>query len=317
MELVAGVDVGGTKLLAALVDPSGKVRHRLVLATDPNAATASILAALDQLLAAHAGHAGEVLAIGVGVAGFVEYHSGRVAFAPNLTYEEPEVAKVVRARFNLPVTVENDAGAAAWGEHEFGAGRGCDEMLLVTVGTGIGGGIVVGGRLYRGHGGFAAEVGHMTLLEAGPSCACGQRGCLEALASGTAIGRMGREGVKAAPDSVLLELAGGDPARITGALVTQAARSGDRLAASVVERAGRWLGAGLASLVNILDPELVVVGGGAVGAGGLLMEPARAELASRLSGRREPPPVEEASLGNEAGAIGAAALARELVAAGG
>lgn len=294
-------------MLAALVDERGSIVLRVGQATDPDAGTASLLAALGDLLS---GDEAKPDAIGVAIAAWVEYPIGRVAFAPNLTYEYPNVLEEVTKKFGLPTVVENDANAAAWGERELGAGKGSNDMVMLTIGTGIGGGIVAGGRLYRGHRGFAGEFGHMTIIEGGPQCACGQRGCLEALASGTAIGRMAREGIGAASDSILIELAGENPKRITGALVAEAARADDDFAIGVLERAGRSLGVGIANLVNAFDPELVVVGGSGAEAGHFLLEPARREVAARLAGRREAPEIVTASLGNDAGVIGAAALAR-------
>lgn len=306
MDLVAGVDIGGTKVLAALVDGAGRIVHRVAGSTDPEAGTASLLSSLDDLLAARE----RPEAVGVAIAAWVEYPAGRVAFAPNLNYDYPDVLKAVRERFGLPVAVENDANAAAWGEREFGAGKGSDDMLMLTLGTGIGGGIIAGGRLYRGHLGFAAEFGHMTIVEGGPQCACGQRGCLEALASGTAIARMAIQGVGGASDSILMELAGENPGKITGALVAEAARADDEFAIGILERAGRSLGVGLANLVNAFDPEIIVVGGSVAGVGYFLLEPARLELTARLLGRRDAPEIAPAALGNDAGVIGVAALAR-------
>lgn len=307
MTLVAGVDIGGTKVLAALVDDGGVIRHRIDRETDPEAGTSSILSALADLLADRPASAG---AIGVAAAGFVEHPSGRIVFAPNLTYDDPDVAARVRSRFGLPAVVENDANAAAWGEREFGAARGAANMVMVTVGTGIGGGIVVDGRLYRGSRGFAAEFGHMTVVDEGPRCACGEQGCLEALASGSAIARMAREAIASAPDSVVLELALDDPRRITGALVTEAARAGDEFALRILGRAGRALGIGLANLANLFDPEVIVVGGGGGDAGRLLLDPARVEMERRIGARHEPPEIRTARLGNDAGVIGVASLAR-------
>jgi glucokinase len=319
MMLSAGVDIGGTKVFALLVGEDGSVRERASHATDPEAGTASIVLALDELIGRPvSGSVGgpRPSAIGIAAAAYVEYPSGCVAFAPNLTYGRSDVAEAVRHRFHVEVVVENDANAAAWAEQQYGAGRGSDDMLMLTVGTGIGGGVVLRGELFRGHRGFAAELGHITLVDGGPPCGCGQRGCLEALASGNAIGRMAREGIAAAPDSILIELAGDAPDRITGALVSEAAHAGDEFAAEVLQRAGRWLGAGLASLVNAFDPNVIVIGGGGAAAGWFLLEPARRELDRRLGGRRTVPPIVAGTLGNDAGAIGAASLARLRVAGG-
>jgi glucokinase len=307
--VTAGVDIGGSKVFAALVTDEGSVLERVTRPTDPDLGTSSIIRALEELLATAA--AGEApAAIGVAAAAFVEYPSGRVAFAPNLTYERPDIREAVQEHFGLEVAVENDANAAAWAEQQYGAARGSDDMIMLTVGTGVGGGVVIDGRLFRGHNGFAAEFGHITLVDGGPLCACGERGCLEALASGTAIGRMAREGIASAPDSILLELAGDQPTRITGALVSEAAHAGDEYAGMIMERAGRWLGVGLASLVNAFDPAVIVIGGGAVSAGWFLIDPARLELDRRIGPRRPAPPIVTATLGNDAGAIGAASLAR-------
>ncbi|MGH2811480.1 MAG: ROK family protein [Actinomycetota bacterium] len=307
MPLVAGVDIGGTKVLAALVNEDGRIMNSVQRSTDPEAGTASLISGLGDLLSSVSD---DPVTIGVGVAGWVEHPSGRVVFAPNLHYEVPDIARAVSEKFDVPVTVENDANCAAWAEHRFGAGRGVAEMLMLAVGTGVGGGIVIGGSLYRGNTGLAAEFGHMTIVDGGPVCACGQRGCLEALSSGPAIARMAREGVGGAGDSILLELTGGNPSKITGALVNEAARAMDEFSIGILERAGRSLGVGLAALINAFDPGLVVIGGGGAEAGDYLLEPARIEIRGRLSGRDRVPEVVTGTLGAEAGVIGAADLAR-------
>ena len=306
--LTAGVDLGGTKVFAALVDESGAIRARATRPTEPDAATGSVLRALAALLEASPEEPPS--AVGVAAAAMVEHPSGRAMFSPNVTFENPDLPGAIRARFGLPALAVNDATAATWAEHQQGAGRGVADLLLLTVGTGIGGGAIVGGRLLLGDRGYAGEFGHLTVVDGGPLCACGQRGCLEAMASGTAIGRMAREGIGSAEDSIILELAGDVPQRITGALVAEAAHAGDEYAASILDRAGRWLGTGLASLVNVFDPALIVIGGGAAGAGWFLLEPARRELDQRVGDRRLAPPIVAATLGNDAGALGAASLAR-------
>lgn len=294
-------------MLAALVDDEGRIQAQVSAGTDADAGTGTLIRALQDLIDQTGGTPD---AVGVGVAAYVEYPSGRVMFAPNLNYEDPEIGRAVSEKFGIPVVVENDANAAAWGEHMYGAGKGINDMLMLTVGTGIGGGIIAGGQLYRGSIGVAGEFGHMTIVDGGPVCACGQRGCLEALAAGTAIARMAQEGIGGAGDSILLELTGGDASRITGALVTEAAKAFDDYAMGILDRAGRWIGVGLASLTNAFDPELFLIGGGAAEAGEFLLEPARLELRNRLAGRREPPEVKTGILGNDAGVIGAASLAR-------
>src|SRR5439155_17974101 len=217
----------------------------------------------------------------------------------------------IQRAVGLPTIVDNDANVAAWGGFRFGAGMGSGDMLLVTAGTGIGGGIVHGGRLFRGAHGFAAEIGHVIVEPGGPRCGCGNLGCLESVASGRAIDRLGRAAAAEHPRSELALLAGGDPAMATGPVVTRAARAGDPIAVRVLSEVGRRLGEGIAGLVNVLDPEVVVVGGGVIDAGELLLEPARAAFREAVEGHAFRPdvPIVAAALGNDAGAIGAADLA--------
>jgi glucokinase len=292
------------------------VLERALVPTDRDNGTESVLRAVEGLLGTAAGREVRPAAIGVGVAGFVEQPEGRVTFSPNVAYVPPDVRDAVSARFGLPVVVDNDANVACWGERALGAGRGSTDMVMVTVGTGVGGGIVSGGALLRGRHGYAGEIGHMTIVDGGPLCACGQHGCVEALASGTAIARMAREAVSRADDSILLELAADNPSRITGALVTEAARADDEVAVDVLARAGWALGVCFANLTNLLDPELIVIGGGAAEAGWYLTEPARLELVRRVADRRQPPELVMARLGGDAGMVGAAFLALDALRAG-
>jgi glucokinase len=209
--------------------------------------------------------------------------------------------------------VDNDANVAAWGEFLFGSGRGSNHMLMITVGTGIGGGIVADGRLFRGSHGFAGEIGHVIVDPEGPICGCGNRGCWEQVASGRAIDRLGKEAIDLHPESLLAQLAGRDRAKVNGTLVTEAARRGDDVARSLLVSVGRRLGQGIAGLVNVLDPDVVVVGGGVVLAADMLLGPARVafrESVEAFSHRAEVP-ILSAQLGNDAGAIGAAAMALE------
>jgi glucokinase len=211
--------------------------------------------------------------------------------------------------------VDNDANLAAYAEYRFGAGRGYRHLLLVAVGTGIGGGIVSDGRLFRGAHGFAAEIGHVIVEPDGLPCGCGNRGCWEQVASGSAIGRLGREAARADERSTLRGLVD-DPEQLTGAHVTQAALDGDEPSIRVLAEVGRRLGEGIAGLVNVLDPQIVVVGGGAIAAGELLLEPARDAFRDAVEGLDHRPrvPIVAAQLGNDAGAVGAAALALEELA---
>jgi len=305
-----GIDAGGTKIAGLRVARDGTILDRAARPTPAEDPEATISAMVE---VARGLRAPEVLALGVGAAGMVSVQDGVLRFAPNLAWRELPIARRMSEALGLPCQVDNDANVAAWGEHRFGAGRGYRHMLLVTIGTGIGGGIVSDGRLFRGAHGFAAEIGHIIVDPGGPLCGCGNHGCWEQMASGHAIGRLGREAVREHPGSPLAGLAGGDPDRMTGEMVTEAARRGDDVAKDVLAVVGRWLGEGIAGLVNVLDPQIVVVGGGAVEARDLLLEPARVAFAASVEAADHRPevPIVPAQLGNDAGAVGAAALALE------
>jgi len=281
-------------------------------ATDAEASVQAIVAVARELMAER----DDVVALGVGAAGMVQL-DGVMRFAPNVAWREFPLRERIQSAVGIPTLVENDANAAAWGEFRFGAGRGSSDMLLVTVGTGIGGGIVSGGRLFRGAYGFAGEIGHIIVEPGGPLCGCGNQGCWEQVASGRALGRLGREAAAEHPQSVLSELVDGDPSRVTGFIVTTAAQRSDPIAIEIMSKVGRRLGEGIAGLVNILDPDVVVVGGGVIDAGELLLEPARRAFVEAVEGPEHRPnvPLVPAVMGNDAGAVGAAELAwRELVA---
>jgi glucokinase len=274
----------------------------------------------EALVAAIAGIAGglaneAVAAIGIGAAGMVD-QAGTVRFAPNLAWRDLPLGERIRDAVGLPVLVGNDANMAAWGEFRVGAGRAVEHMILVTLGTGIGGGVVIDGELLRGAHGFAAEIGHVIVEPDGPPCGCGNRGCWEQVASGTAITRAARAAVREHPRSALAQLVAGDPDAVTGADVTEIARGGDPLSRSILAVVGRRLGEGLAGLANTFDPELIVIGGGVAAAGDLLLAPARAAFRDAIEApehRPAIPPIVPAMLGNDAGSVGAAFRAFEEV----
>jgi glucokinase len=305
-----GIDLGGTKVAGIVMAEDGRILSRVERSTPPTDAEAVVEVVHSVVQAATGGE--EPVAVGVGAAGLVDFAAGVVRFAPNLPLREIPLREEVATRSNLPCVVDNDANAAAWGEFRFGAGRGARHMLLVTVGTGIGGGIVWDGALYRGAHGFAAEIGHVIVEPDGPTCGCGNQGCWEQMASGQAMDRLGREAARSDPDGAIARLAGG--AGVRGVHVTAAAREGDPRAVAIVREVGGRLGEGLAGLVNILDPEVVVVGGGVGDEGDIFLEPARRAFRAAVEAPDHRPdvPIVVADLGNEAGAIGAAALALEL-----
>jgi glucokinase len=309
--LAIGVDAGGTKVAGVLVDcgRDGEVVDRRVVETpaaDAEEATGTIVAVARELMASREG----VRALGVGAAGMVD-RDGVIRYAPNVAWREFPLADRVRRAVGIPTLVDNDANVAAWGEFRFGAGRGSRDMLLVTVGTGIGGGIVSDGKLFRGAYGFAGEIGHIIVEPGGPLCGCGNLGCWEQVASGRAIGRLGRRAAMDHPQTLMVELAGGDPDKVDGLVVTAAARRGDPVATHVLAEVGRRLGEGIGGLVNVLDSDIVVVGGGAVEAGDLILAPARRSFVESVEAARHRPevPIVAAAMGNEAGAVGAADLA--------
>jgi glucokinase len=308
--LAIGVDAGGTKVAGLLVDVTvGDIlgrRHVDTPAADAEASAGAIASVARDLAEGR----NDVQALGVGAAGMVSLE-GVMRYAPNVAWREFPLKERIHSAVGLPTLVENDANVAAWGEFRFGAGRGSKDMLLVTVGTGIGGGIVAGGKLFRGAHGFAAEIGHVIVEPGGPICGCGNRGCWEQVASGRAVGRLGREAAQDHPDSLLAELAGGDPDAVTGPIVTTAAKSGDDIAVAVLAEVGRRLGEGIAGLVNVIDPDIVVVGGGVIEAGELLLAPARRAFRESVEAPEHRPevPIVAAAMGNDAGAVGAADLA--------
>lgn len=313
-----GIDIGGTKIAGALVSGDGEITHREQVET-PEDDTAAILDATSELIAALERAAeGPVAGVGMACAAFVDGSSGHLWFAPNLPWRDLDVADEVGRRIGHEVLVENDANAAAWGEYRHGAGRDCEDMLLATVGTGVGGGCIVDDHLIRGAHGIGGEIGHITIDPTGPRCGCGNDGCLEVFASGTALERTARELIAsgAAKGAGLRERCGGDPEALTGQDVTELARAGDEGAVALFAQLGTRLGEGLASICAVLDPALVVIGGGVADAGALLLDPAEEAFAAHLIGRghRPSPRVVAATLGNDAGLVGVATLAREVIA---
>ncbi len=312
MVLAIGVDVGGTKVAAGVVDEDGTIVARIrrpTPSTSPDDVELAIASVVAELRADH-----DVVAVGIGAAGFIDASRSTVLFAPNLAWRDEPLRIDVAKLIDLPVVVENDANAAAWGEQRFGAGRGEDHMVCVTVGTGIGGGIVLDGRLYRGRYGVGAEFGHIQVVPEGRRCGCGQRGCWEQYCSGRALLHEAREIADVQKDygRRLLQLGGGRPEGIEAPEVTTAAREGDPAALACFAEIGQRLGQGLADLASALDPGVFVIGGGVADAGELLLAPARAAFAERLTGGTHRPHAEIrlACLGNEAGMVGAADLAR-------
>jgi glucokinase len=309
---VIGVDVGGTKLLAGVVDEEGVVARRTVRPTQ-TASEEQLLAELAEAIAEFMDEGIE--AIGVGIPSMIDQRAGRVVASVNIPLADVALREHLESRFNLPAAIENDANAAALAEHRFGAGRGTRHMVMLTLGTGVGGGLILDGRLYRGALGAAGELGHLTLQIDGPPCfgACPGRGHLEALASGTATDRLASE-LAAANPAGDLGRAVAEGKDMDARLAVDLAGAGPGDARTLLEQVGTRLGEGIASLVNVFNPEVVVLGGGFARAGELLFEPARRVVAERaLAPAREIVRIVPALLGPEAGLIGAGLVGFEAL----
>jgi glucokinase len=303
-----GVDLGGTKMLVGVVDSDQKVHHESKESSIGLSEEEVVKDLGRELVEAKEARPG-VLAAGLGIPATIDRKRGVAVQAVNLEISDVPLRDLMEKRLGLPVFIDNDANVAAFAEHLLGAGRDAENVVMLTIGTGIGGGLILGGEIYRGSTGAGAELGHIVIDENGPPCQgnCPNRGCVETFASGTAIAREGKVAAEREPDSVLgRALAEGE---ITGKMVTTAAMDGDELAREVVANAGRHLGVALASLANIFDPDVIIIGGGVSAVGDLMLDPAREELSSRALPPMNKTPVKVAELGPDAGMIGAAAMA--------
>jgi glucokinase len=311
--LTIGVDVGGTKIAAGLVDLAGNVVARTradVSDKSPTGVISAIAEAVNQL---RAESNAEIVGVGVGLPAFLDTAREIAVVVPNLGWRDVPAGQMLRDALKTEVTLENDANVAAWGEYRFGAGHGVDDLVMVTIGTGVGGGIILGGRLLVGGQGMAAEIGHMILVPGGLPCPCGKSGCWEQYASGQALVRIAKELASAtSPDAkALCDLGDGSVASITGVHVTAAASAGNEVGLAAFAQLADNIAAGLADLVAVLDPSAFVVGGGVSESGDILMQPLVAAYASKvLVERQQNIPLRVATLRNDAGLIGAADLVR-------
>jgi glucokinase len=311
-----GVDLGGTKMLVGVLsdtEPVYEQRERSTGQTEDELVEL-LVREIDEAREARPG----VAAVGLGIPATIDYERGVAVAAVNLPIADLAIREIVSERVGLPVFVDNDANVAALAESLYGAARGLPHVVMLTVGTGIGGGLILGGEVYRGSTGAGAELGHVVIQADGPPCQgnCPNHGCVEALASGTALGREGRAAAESAPDSVLGQLLA-EGREVDGKAVTEAAIADDATAISVFELIGSRLGVACSSFANVFQPNAIVVGGGVIAAGDLLLEPARREVRERALDPMNKTPILEATLGNDAGMIGAAALARTELERGG
>ena len=319
-QLAIGIDIGGTKVAGGLVDVDGTITHRARRDTPHRSKSPSVVedtivdvvAELMELVGS-----GTVAAVGIGAAGFVAADRATVVFAPHLSWRHEPLQEALQKRITMPIFVDNDANAAAWAEWKFGAAQGETHLMMITLGTGIGGGILINGEVQRGRFGIAGEFGHMQVVPGGHRCECGNRGCWEQYASGNALVREARSLFSANSPiaSDLFDRAEGIPGNLTGPLITQAAREGDPTARELLAEIGNWLGLGIANLAAAFDPGTFVIGGGLSAAGELLLASARETFKRQLTGRGYRPEarIVAALLGNDAGLIGAADLARSGV----
>jgi len=306
-----GIDIGGTKIAGALVNEAGEILRDLKVPTPANYPVALQAAVVKMVEELRSGE--QVSAVGVAAAGFIDANQAVVYYSPNLSWRNEPLKEKLEAELGLPVVIENDANAAGWAEYRFGAGAGYHHMMMLTIGTGVGGAIVANGELFRGGFGIGAELGHMNFVPKGKLCGCGQHGCLEQYGSGTALLNSAKELVASGSEEAkrLKELSASVP-ELTGNEVYQAIQEGDPGALRLLTELGSNLGLAVASLVAVLDPEIVVIGGGVSAAGELLLEPIRAAYLEHLPARGFRPELKivGAQLHNDAGVVGAADLAR-------
>ncbi|WP_037906160.1 ROK family glucokinase [Actinacidiphila yeochonensis] len=312
MGLTIGVDIGGTKIAAGVVDEDGSIIETVKVPTPstPEGVVDAIVEAVRQVSTGH-----QIEAVGIGAAGYVDDKRATVLFAPNINWRHEALKDKVEQRVGLPVVVENDANAAAWGEYRFGAGQGHSDVICITLGTGLGGGIIIGNKLRRGRFGVAAEFGHVRVVPDGLLCGCGSQGCWEQYASGRALVRYAKQRANATPENArtLLALGDGTPEGIEGRHISAAAREGDLVAIDSFRELARWAGAGLADLASLFDPSAFIVGGGVSDEGELVLDPIRKSFRRWLIGGEWRPHAQvlAAQLGGKAGLVGAADLARQ------
>lgn len=306
-----GIDIGGTKIAGALVDAEGNIVDEAKVPTpaqDPEALVDAVVGLVKQLSEGKA-----VLGVGVAAAGFIDADQANIIYAPNLSWRNEPFKAKLQAKLPLPVIIENDANAAAWAEYRYGAGKGYQHMVMLTIGTGVGGAVIVNGQMLRGGFGIAGELGHLRVVPNGKLCGCGQHGCLESYGSGTALLKAAKE--LAASDLAIgnrlreLEIEAGE---LTGMQVYTAILEKDPGALQILAELGTWLGEAIASLTAVLDPQVVVIGGGVSAAGDLLLNPIREGYLAHLPARGFRPELEikAAEFVNDAGVVGAADLVR-------
>jgi glucokinase len=321
-KLVAGIDLGGTFVKTAVVNGQGQIMAKSSRPSNasggPNAVMDAMEEGVDAVLREARMSRKDLAAAGIGAPGPMNWQSGVVYSPPNLPgWKDIPLAQLMIDRLGVPVFVDNDANVACYGEFWRGAGRDVENMCCLTLGTGVGGGIVVFGKLLRGIDGTAAEIGHLCVMRGGRQCNCGAKGCLEQYGSVTGMLKTAIEGMQEGRKTLLTELCKGDTSRLTGKMVSDAAEAGDEYARWVIEETGRWLGIGIASLVNLLNPEKVVLTGGMIGAGEMLFKPIRETVnAQAFAVPAKRAQIVAADLGGDAGVVGSAGCALDRLKTG-
>ncbi len=303
-----GIDIGGTSVRAAVIDADGEIHASLRDATPHTERETEdcLVTLIGKLAGTH-----PVSAVGLAVAGFISRDRQKVMFAPHLAWRDADVPERISSRVQLPVVMDHDVNSAAWAEYHRGASAGASIALLIALGTGIGAGLIIDGEIYRGAHGVAPELGHLTVVPDGRACPCGKRGCWERYCSGTALAETARNLMSTGDAPVLRQLSGDDPGALTGTMVAIAATEGDPAALAAMDDLGHWLSVGLALVTDVLDPEMIVIGGGVASAAGMFLPLAVSEFAGSITGagHRPVPRVELARFGDRAGILGAALLA--------
>ena len=305
-----GIDLGGTNLKAGLVDRDGKIHHRLSIKTEnnagPQAISDQIFELIDEIINVGAGlnpASTNIIGIGLGSPGLVDKKGETILFSPNLPlWRNIPIKRMVSERFSVPCVLENDANAAAWGEKWVGAGKEADSLVMLTIGTGIGGGIVINKKLWRGVNNVAAEIGHMVIQMDGSKCSCGNYGCIEAYASATAMVRRFKESLKSGMPSSLK-----NAGEISAKMINDAALQGDKVSLDIIKETGQYLGVALVNIMHVLNPEVIVLTGGMIGSGDLLMNPIKQVIKEKaFEASAKETKIVFSQLGNDAGIIGAA-----------
>ena len=308
-ELTIGIDIGGTKVLGGVVDSTGNIidsARRVTPVAGGKELITTIIEVVKEFKSKH-----EIAGVGISIAALISADQGTVVGAPNIAnLSKLNFVAELKKEFNIPIIAENDANAAMWAEYKFGAARGFNPVMFFIIGTGMGGGLVIDDKLFRGANGIGAEFGHMIVQQNGVLCGCGTKGCIEQYASGSALMRYAKEGITTNPakGKVVLDLAGGSVTGLTGAILTKAALAGDELAIAAFKQQADWLGSACASFSLILNPAAIVIGGGVVDAGELFLAPVREAMNRYMpfAGTHTPPKIIAAKFGNDAGLIGAA-----------